>query len=152
MSQIDINPFDFDTYNSDNESQLPDGAQKLPIGAHGFSSNQLIEDDTDSEEPSPDVHSDKRFPTDITFTNTNEVRTVLATLSGFQCGRLGSHLIDKKGLIILPLHSVTSIRTVAGNHNMQYPCIVFYPQSYPDEVFRQVFPNLMDAIDNFYNS
>lgn len=152
MSQIEFNPFDSDTFPSDEESQFPDGAQSLPIGAHGIPSAQFIEEETESEEPPPDVHADNQFPTDITFTNTNEIRTVLATLSGFKCGRLGSYLTDQKGLLLLPLHAVTSIRTIAGNHNMQYPCIVFYPKSYPEEAFRQVFPNLMDAIDNLYSS
>ena len=154
MSQFQFNPYDSDTFVSDNDIELPDGAQSLPIGAHGisFPSDQVCEEETESEEPSPEVHSDQQFPTDITFTNTNEVRTILATLSGFKCGRLGTHLNDQRGLLLLPLHAVTSIRTIAGNHNMQYPCIVFYPRSYPEDTFRQVFPNLMDAIDNLYPS
>lgn len=153
MSQFEFNPFETDNYLSEGEIELPDGAQPLPPGSHGLpiSSPEIVEEETESEEPSPEVHSDVTFPTDITFTNTNELRTILATLSGFSSGRLGCHLIHKKGLILLPLHAVTSIRTIAGHHVMQYPCIVFYPRSYPEDIYRQTFPNLMDAIDNFYS-
>ena len=162
MSQIPFTSFsDFTLYNSDPENlaeyeeDLPDGAQSLPNGAHGMIAvpyDQSTEEETESSEPPPEVISDGNFPTDISFTNTNEVRTVLASQSGFISGRLGTHLQDQKGLIILPLHAVTAIRTIAGNHNMQYPCIVFYPHSYEENLFRSVFPNLMDAIDNLYPS
>lgn len=149
MSQFEFNPYDSDTYQSDDEIQLPDGAQPLPDGVHGVLDDPVCEEE-DSSEPPPEVHSDRQFPSDITFTNTNEIRTILATLSGFNFGRLGCHLLDQRGLILLPLHAVTSIRTIAGNHNMQYQCIVFYPRSYPEDIYRQIFPNLMDAIDNLY--
>ena len=155
MSQFEFNPYDSDTWQDDSEIELPDGAQSIPDGAHGMIAvpyNQFDneEEETESSEPPPEFIADNNFPTDISFTNTNEVRTVLAAQSGFSTGRLGCHLQDQKGLIILPLHAVTAIRTIAGNHNMQYPCIVFYPHSYDESIFRNVFPNLMDAIDNLY--
>ena len=150
MSQFSFNPFEdghLSFYESDPmdeaeyEEDMPDGAQELPPGAHGFSVSE-------SEEPPPEVCAENNY-NDITFTSTAEIRTVLATLSHFKGGQLGRWLSDQKGLIILPLSAVTAIRTTTNNHKLEYPTILFYPQC-PIERYNEVFPELMSIIENLY--
>lgn len=152
----------FETYDEYNngwsqeylDDDLPPDAQPLPPGAHdpGYidqESESLGENE--SEEPPPMINTDTNF-NDIVFTNTNDLRSYLATSSHFASGQLGMHLLNEKGLIILPLHAVTCIRTIAGHHKMEYPSIVFYPREKPLQEYQQIFPALVDAINNLYDN
>lgn len=140
------------------DEDLPPDAQPLPPGAHEFGLvdptliNQPSDslDENESEEPPPLINADTNFA-DIVFTNTNDIRSYLASTSHFTGGQLGMHLLQEKGLIILPLHAVTCIRTIAGHHKMEYPAIIFYPQQKTLEEYTEIFPNLVDAVTNLYS-
>ena len=107
-------------------------------------------DDCSSEESAPKVQADPNV-LDITFTETSELRSVLATLSNYTSGQLGTHLRDYRGVIILPIEAVTAIRTPQGNHSLNYQCIVFYPHQ-SLEHYVDTLPNLVESINVLYNN
>lgn len=147
MSQFGA-PYTFEMEDFD----LPDGAQQLPDGAHEPAyiqdSTQSEYSDSQSEEPPPPLSTTYNV-NDIVFTNTAELRTVLATLTGYQSGQLGSHLRNFHGLIILPLDAVTILRTPQAHHCKAYNCITFVPhQNLPN--YSSNLPNFCESINVIY--
>lgn len=140
-------PFDVSQW-----GELPDGAQEFnpewhqPAEEQGSSQN--VEEEDESSEPPPDVQQDANI-SDIIFTNTAELRTVLATLSDYKAGQLGTHLKNYRGVVVLPLDAVTAIRTPNSNHALNYRCIVFYPHMALDH-YVDTLPNLVESINVLY--
>lgn len=149
MSQFGApNPFELEDFS------LPEDAQQLPIGAHdpGFieDSTQSEYSDSQSEEPPPPLSTTYNV-NDIVFTNTGELRTVLATLTGYQNGQLGAHLRQFHGLIILPLDAVTILRTPQAHHCKAYNCISFVPHQQISN-YTQNLPNFTESINILYQN
>lgn len=151
MSQFNCanSPYEIFTQPSpfDEPFQLPDGSQ--PFDPRWHENNQDSDySPEESSEPPPEVQTANNNQ-DIMFTNTAELRTVLATLSNYKTGQLGNHLKDCRGLILLPLHAVTALRTPMSNHSLEYPCIVFYPHQKLDNYIPNL-PNLVEGINVLY--
>lgn len=86
---------------------------------------------------------------DIIFTDLANVRELLASRTGYSGGRLGSHLKNFKGLLILPLHATPALRFPHGAHVGNPPMIVFLPTkqaaAYPQ------LDNFVESIKFLYN-
>lgn len=114
------------------QSDMPDGAQPYDPRWHSSDPNsdcpslEEIYSEESSQEPPPQVFVDNNN-NDIIFTNTKNIRTVLASISGYNHGQLGNHLRLKIGLIILPVDAISAIRIPTNTHSLDHPCILFYP-------------------------
>ena len=130
--------------------EMPDGAQPFDPRWHQPAevNNEQSSEDDESSEPPPPVQTATNNQ-DITFTDTENLRTVLATLSNYKYGQLGSHLKNFRGVVLLPIDAVTAIRTPSSNHSMNYPCIVFYPHEEFTH-YSDTLPNLVEAINILY--
>lgn len=144
MSQFSQEP----SFEISSQSFLPDGAQPFDPAWRENLEEESISDESLSE-PAPEIHTAQDI-SDIVFTNTGEVRTILATLTHYTDGRLGSHLKRFKGLIMLPLEAITIVRTPASNHYQPYPCIVFVPHQQLSN-YQFTLPNLIEGINVLYN-
>lgn len=150
MSQFDFanSPYMIFSQDSDAEPISEPEVQSQPYNPNWNAPAEEDESNSSSEEPPPAIqHAENNE--DIIFTETAEVRSVLATLSNYKKGQLGTHLKSSCGLIILPLDAVTALRTPNGNHCLTYPCVVFFPHQelnhYADEL-----PNFLESIQVLY--
>ena len=136
-----MNPYDSDSFPDPLSSfEFPDGAQPIYYDEHGnptpFSpmlqtqASQFTSDsasETESEYPEPQVATD---PTEssVHMTDLKNIREVLATLSHYNGGQLGQYLKQYHGLLIMPLHGVSTIRIPHGRHVGNYPILIYYPK------------------------
>lgn len=128
---------------------LPDGSQPFDPQWHAPGEESDTPSSEYSSEDPPQVMQDSSKG--ITFTNTEELRSVLATLSNYNHGQLGNHLKSCRGCIILPLDAVTALRTPRSNHCLTYPCLVFFPTQSLDN-YTESLPNFVESIGFLYNN
>ena len=128
-----FDPMDSDTYenidpyidvNAD-ESQF---MHTMNMANRFVTSSQVTdnEEETYSEYPEPSTKIDESEES-IHITDLGSSREMLATLTNFSGGQIGQHLKKFKGLIILPLHSISVFRMPHGRHVGNFKMIIFLP-------------------------
>ena len=130
---------------------LPDAQPRLPRSDGTFILPQINEEESSSETYSeyaePVTQTDPTEPS-IHLTDIANCREALATLSSYHSGQIGQYLKNFRGLLILPLHSVSIFRMPHGRHTANYPILIYFPtndlKQYPH------LQNFNDAIGALY--
>lgn len=128
--------------------ELPSGAQ--PYNPHQNNNEANSDSEETYSDSPPDIHVAQNI-NDIVFTNTAEFRSVLASLTNYSNGRLGHYLRSCKGLIIMPLEGVSSIRSPLTHHTAVFPCILFVPHQDLSH-YQANFPNFLEALNILYQN
>ena len=156
-----MNPFDSDSYpDPPSDFQFPDGAQPIYYDEQGnpihlppmpftqASQETSSDSETYSEYPEPNIATDPE-ESSVHMCDLKSIREVLATLSHYNGGQVGQHLKQYQGLLIMPLHAVSTIRIPHGRHVGNYPIIIYFPKKplnrYPH------LDNFNEAIRSIYD-
>lgn len=121
--------------------------QQLPCEQHVPIEPEYSETETESEVPT--FYGIASDCPDILCTDVAHMREVIASRTfypGF--GQLGKWLKNQPGLIILPLHAISLIRTPLGGHIANPKVIIFHPTK-SKENYSQ-FPQFQECMRKFY--
>lgn len=82
-------------------------------------------------------------------TTVSNLRTVLATRTEFNGGRLASYLSNFRGCIVMPLSALSLIREPTGHHQKDPTVVVYQPMNIETADFEEsVNPILKTFMDN----
>lgn len=82
-------------------------------------------------------------------TTVSNLRTVLATRTRFNGGRLASYLSNIRGCIIMPLRGLSLIREPTGHHQKDPVCVIYQPtSSFQAEYEESANPILKTIMEN----
>lgn len=132
------------------DDYLPDHESCPPIIFNGEESSQNDYGSESSSSPEVFVATCTNNDAYVKTTVSN-LRTVLATRTKFNGGRLASYLSNIRGCIILPLRGLSLIREPTGHHLKDPTVVVYQPMDYQtaelEEIANPILKTIMDNIE-----